>query len=144
MKQELSSGATVEVSVADFATAWKLVTAVIIAFKQHGIDIKIFEKINFSELFKQNFNELLKGVLDIIVDSYVLDLLFECSKGAIYSKNGVAQKISRETFEEETNRADFIEAMYIVLKENIAPFFPKALTKSLETLGQTINTATKS
>lgn len=144
MKQELSTGATVEVSVAGFSTSWKLLTAVVMAFKQHGIELKLSEKINFTQLFKENFNELLSGFLDIIVDQYVLDLLFECGKSAIYTKNGVMQKISRETFEEEENRADFMEAMYIIAKENLSPFFPKALTKSLETLGQTINTATKS
>ena len=144
MKQEWSSGATVEVSVAGFATTWKLLAAVVLAFKQHGIDLKVGAKANFTQLLQENLSGLLNGFLDVIVDPYVMDLLFECGKSAIYTKNGVMQKISKDTFEDEANRGDFIEAMYIVAKENLSPFFPKALTKSLETLGQTINTAKKS
>lgn len=144
MKQELSSGATVEVTPASFMTSWKLLSAVLFAFKVQGINLKIGEQLNTQTLLKDNLSGIWGGLLDIITSEHVLDLVFECGKSAIYTKNGVMQKISRDTFEEEANRADFMEVMYIIAKENLLPFFPKALTKSLETLGQTTNTATKS
>lgn len=144
MKQELSSGATVEVSVASFSTGWKLATAVIMAFKVHGIELKIGEKINMESLLKDNLSNFVGGFLDIITSESVLGLLFDCGKSAIYTKNGVSQKISQDVFEPVENRADFLEAMYIVAKENLEPFFPKALTSLKETPGQTTNTATKS
>lgn len=144
MKQELSSGATVEVSIASFSTGWRLATAVITAFKMQGINLKIGENVTASSLLKDNIDGVLGGLLDIITSEYVLDLVFECGKSAIYTKNGVSQKISRDTFEPVENRADFVEAMYIVAKENLEPFFPKALTSFKETLGQTTNIATKS
>ena len=144
MKQELSSGATVEVSIAPFSTGWKLATAVITAFKMQGINLKIGENITATNLLKDNIDGLIGGLLDIITSDYVLGIVFECGKSAIYTKNGVSQKITREAFEPVENRADFMEAMYIVAKENLEPFFPKALTSLKETLGQTTNTATKS
>lgn len=144
MKQELSSGATVEVSVAAFATSWKLATAVIAAFRHNGINLKVGENVTAASLLKDNIDGVVGGLLDIITSEYVLDLAFECAKSAIYTKNGVSQKITRDTFESIDNRSDFIEAMYIVVKENLEPFFPKALTSLKETLGQTTNTATQS
>ena len=144
MKQELSSGATVEVTPAAFLTTWKLATAVIFAFKMNGINIKIGEKFNTEKLLKDNLNGFLGGFIDVITNERVLDLVFECGKSAIYTKNGVSQKITKDLFEEEENRADFMETMYIVAKENLLPFFPKALIKSLATIGQTTNTATQS
>ena len=144
MKQELSSGATVEVSIAPFAIGWKLATAIINAFKIHGINLKIGENFSFGELVKDNFNEAVNGILDIITSDHVLDLAFECGKSAIYTKNGVSQKISRETFEPVENRADFMEVMYIIVKENLEPFFPKARMSLKEMFGQTTNTATES
>ena len=143
MKQELSSGATVEVTPASFMTSWKLLSSFLLAFKAQGINIEIGKKLNAQKLLEDNINGAIGALLDFCSSGFVLDLLFQCGKSAIYTKNGVSQKISRDIFEEEENRADFIEAMYIITKENLSPFFPKALTKSLETLGQTINTATK-
>ena len=144
MKQELSSGATVEVSVAGFATGWKLATAVVMAFKMHGIELKIGEKFSAESLFKENFSGVVNGFLDVMTSENVMSLLFECGKSAIYTKNGISQKITQDVFEPVENRADFLEAMYIVAKENLEPFFPKALTSFKETLGQTTNIATKS
>ena len=143
MKQELTSGATVEVTPASFATAWKLVSAVLLAFKAQGINIEIGKKINAQKILEDNIKGAISALLDFCSSGFVLDLLFQCAKSAVYTKNGVSQKISPDTFEEEANRADFIETMYIIAKENLALFFPKALMRSLETLGQTINTATK-
>ena len=143
MKQELSSGATVEVTPASFMTTWKLATAVIYAFKLNGINLKIGDKINTDTLLKDNLNGVIGGFIDVVTSENVLKLLFECGKSAIYTKNGVSQKITQDIFEEEENRADFIETMCIVAKENLLPFFPKALTKSLATTGQTTNTVKK-
>lgn len=144
MKHELSSGATVEVSVASFATGWKLLTAVVKAFKMHGINLKIGEDLTAATLLKDNMEGFVGGLLDIITSEYVLDLVFECGKSAIYTKHLVSQRVNRDIFEAEENRGDFIETMYIIAKENLEPFFPKALIKSLETQGQTTNTTTES
>ena len=144
MKQELSSGATIEVTPASFMTSWKLLSAVLFAFKMQGINLKMGERISAEKLMEDNLSGLLGALIDIVASEHVLDLAFECAKSCVYTKNGVMQKISKDTFEEENNRADFIEAMYVVVKENLLPFFPKALTKSLETLGQTTNTVSES
>lgn len=144
MKQELSSGATVEVSVAGFSTGWKLATAVIMAFKMHGINLKIGEKINLESIIKDNFGGAVNGLLDVITSENVLKILWECGKSAIYTKNGVSQKITQDVFEPVENREDFLEAMYIVAEENLTPFFPKARMSFMEMRGQTTNTATES
>ena len=144
MKQELSSGATVEVSVAGFSTGWKLATAVIMAFKRNGINLKVGENVTASSLLKDNIDGVIGGLLDIVTSEYVLDLVFECAKSAIYTKNGVSQKITQDVFEPVENREDFLEAMYIVAEENLTPFFPKARMSFMEMRGQTTNTATES
>lgn len=140
MKEILKSGATVEVSVADFATGWKLFCAVVTAYKLHGISLKPFETFNIGQMIKDNLTGVLEGFTDILTSEYVLELLWQCGKAAIYTKNNASQKITPEVFENIDNREDFLEAMYCVAKENLKPFFPKALMQSLATLGQIINT----
>lgn len=129
MKKQLSSGATIEVSVADIRTGYALFCDVIRAFKAYGLDLSVPEKWSFQEIIRTNTSQFVNGFLDVVTSQSVLDQVLVCGERSIYTKKGVAQKVTLDVFENEENREDFFEVMYTIAQENLRPFLPKALTK---------------
>lgn len=130
MKQLLNSGASLEVTVADIKTGYRLFTAIVRAFKLHGIEITIRKDFNLKELLTDNQSELINGFLDIVTSETVHDVLFECGQRAIYfAKDGTSAKVTEELFEKVEYRADYFEVLKIIAIENLRPFFPQALSE---------------
>lgn len=129
MKQQLSSGATIDISVADIRTGYALFCDVVRAFKQYGLDLSVPEKWSFQEIIRTNTKQVINGFLDVVTSQEVLDQLLVCGERAVYTKKGVSQKVTMEVFEKEENREDFFEVLYKIAMENLRPFLPKALTK---------------
>lgn len=129
MKQLLKSGASIEVTVADIQTGYRLFTAIVTAFKMHGIELTIRKEFNLKQLLEDNQSELINGFLDIITSQSVHDILFECGQRAIYySKDGKSAKVTESLFEEVSYRQDYFEVLKIIAVENLRPFFPQALS----------------
>lgn len=129
MKQLLSSGASIEVTVADIKTGYRLFTAIVRAFKLHGIELTIRKEFNLKQLLDDNQGELINGFLDIITSEAVHDVLFECGKRAVYfAKDGKTAKVTEELFENIDYRADYFEVLKVIAIENLRPFFPEALS----------------
>lgn len=129
MKQLLKSGASLEVTVADIKTGYRLFTAIVRAFKMHGIELSLRKEFSLKTLLEDNQSELINGFLDVITSENVHDVLFECGQRAIYfSKDGKQSKVSEDLFENIEYRADYFEVLKIIAIENLRPFFPEALS----------------
>ena len=129
MKQLLKSGASLEVTVADIKTGYRLFTAIVRAFKMHGIELTIRKEFDLKELLTDNQGALINGLLDVITSETVHDVLFECGQRAVYfSKDGKQAKVSEDLFENVEYRADYFEVLKIIAIENLRPFFPEALS----------------
>ena len=134
MKNILESGASLDVSIADVRTGFRLFSKVVSEFKKNGIDIEVYfdskKGFDINKMMddRGNRNFIIRGLLDVVTSESILDLLLDCAKSAIYEKNGVQQKVSLAVFEDEEARGDFFDVMKLILMTNIKPFFPKALT----------------
>lgn len=130
MKQLLSSGASVEVTVADVKTGYRLFTAIVRAFKMHGIELTFRKDIDLKQLLDDNKDELINGFLDVVTSEAVHDIAFECGQRAIYyGLDGKSAKVSEELFENIQYRADYFEVLKVIILENLRPFFPKVLSE---------------
>ena len=129
MKQLLSSGASLDVTVADIKTGYRLFTAIVRAFKLHGIELTIRKEFNLKQLLEDNQGELINGFLDIVTSEAVHDVLLECGQRAVYfAKDGKTAKVSDDLFENLDYRADYFEVLKVIAIENLRPFFPQALS----------------
>lgn len=129
MKQLLKSGASLEVTVADVKTGYRLFTAIVRAFKMHGIELTIRKEFNLQQLLDDNKDEVINGFLDIVVSEDVHDIAFECGQRAIYfSKDGKQARVTEELFENVDYRGDYFEVLKTIILENLRPFFPEALS----------------
>lgn len=136
MKELLNSGAYVDITIAPVKLGYSLLQAVIREFKRDGIKFEISaddDILNIGGLFKKDPAKFFDNLLNVVTSDNVVDVIFQCAKSCIYEKNGVKQKIDWELFDDENNRADFFEVMFIIAKKNLSPFFPKARTQSKQT-----------
>jgi hypothetical protein len=109
---KLSSGAKLEITLADFDLSKALYQAVLEEFKSMKIDEE--EKIGVN---------LFKNVFCLGFSSKKIEFaLWACMTRVLY--NGL--KVTKETFEPAEARGDYMDVCFEVAKENISPF-----TKSL-------------
>ena len=105
---ELSSGAKVEITLAEFEVSKALYQAVL--EETQSVEMSGGVELDF------NFG---KDVLCLLLSSKKVErCLWECMKRATY--NGL--KIDKDTFEPEAARGDYLEVCYEVAKANILPF----------------------
>lgn len=135
----LKSGNKLKFGAASFIDCIRLVNVIARAFSQRGFNIKLDRdtEISFTGLFGKNPEAFIKGLMDVIFEEFVMDLVFKCAEKCVYIQNGVSMKINQDTFEKEEARADFYEIMYKIAYENVKPFFGNLLT----VLSQTSETA---
>lgn len=129
MKQQLLSGATLEVTISDIQLGYRLFAAVVRAFKRNGIELKFRENFSLEDLFEDNKNAIISAFLDVLISDEVHELIFECGQRVIYTKNGVTNKVTEDLFNDIKNREDYFEVLKTIAVENLRPFFPKALSK---------------
>jgi len=135
----LKSGNVLKFSVASFIDSIRLTNIIAKAFSQRGLNIKLDRdtELSFQGLFEKNPDAFIKGLMDVIFEEFVMDVVFKCAEKCIYVKKGVSMKVTAETFEDEEARKDFYEVMLKIAQENIKPFFGNLLT----VLNQTSETA---
>lgn len=127
---QLKSGNILRFGNAPFIDSIRLVNVVARAFSQRGLEVKIDRdtEISFSGLFGKNPDAFVKGLVDVVFEEFVMNLVLKCAEKCLYVVNGVTQKITLDTFENESAREDFFEIMITIAKENIDPFFKNLLT----------------
>lgn len=132
MKELLKSGATLDITISNIKNGYALFQAVVGEFKKNGVKLT-FEKdddlLDFGKIFSRDMSAFIDNLLNVVTSDSVVNLIFACAGSCIYEKNGVKQKITWELFEQEENRGDFFEVMFLIAKRNLAPFFPKARIK---------------
>lgn len=112
---ELPSGAKLEVAVAPFETAKALYMALAAQMK----DLKI----EFSTEINVNF---MKDIACAAVSSKEIEsALWACLARCTY--NGL--KITKDTFEPEESRQDYMTVCFEVAKDNVAPFLKSLFAK---------------
>ena len=91
MKEVLSSGATLEVSIAPIRTGYKLFQAVVREFKKEGMGFNVSmddEIKSLKDLFGKNPQTFISGLLDVVSSDEVINIIMECGLSAVYTKNG--------------------------------------------------------
>lgn len=132
MKEQLSSGATIDATIAPVTLGFKLLQTCLKEFKKGGLDydFKADDDISsVTDIFVKNPNKFLAGLVDVIASPEVMDLIMQCGNSAVYCKNGVSQRVSWEVFEDENCRGDFLEVLKVIAEKNLKCFFPKARMK---------------
>lgn len=109
LKKTLDSGAEIEIQLASFEASHKLLQAVKASM------------ISMDE------------VIDLIVSPSVQPALWDCMKVCLYNN----QRVTKETFEAEESRGDYLLVAKEALVANLRPFFKSLESKSSDAvLGQ--------
>jgi hypothetical protein len=98
----LPSGAELIIRVAQFAVAWDLYQQIVRVTKDDGF-----------------------SAADIVANTDVEKAVRRCMSVCQYNK----LKVTDDTFEPVVARQDYVEALFIVAKENIAPFSKALISK---------------
>lgn len=136
MEKTLDSGATLNITVSSFAIGNKLLKTVARELEVVGINVGLGSG-RMEEFFKVNLNKddvfnTIKNVVARLVASEAVEaVLWECMERATYKPVGSESglKITRQTFEDEKARGDYLIVAKEVLVANLSPFFPGLLSK---------------
>ncbi|AWI10313.1 hypothetical protein [Ereboglobus luteus] len=121
----LPSGATLEVQIASFATGNSLFKTLCRELKNSGV--LATSGLALANLAGKDISIIVGPVLQAAGSDDVEHCLWECFKTCLYNNT----RITRETFEPEEARGDYLKAAWEVLKTNLAPFFKGIDWKSL-------------
>ena len=130
---ELLSGKKLVVNIANFATAIQLSQALLKCLK--NADIK-FDKDSLNSLDFANLTEnpmligaFAKAALDAFTDPTIDVVFWEMAKKCTYD----GLRVTEELFNNSVDaRQDFYQLKFIILKENVLPFFPQLRTTLAE------------
>jgi len=120
----LPSGATLEIQIASFAVGNSLFKTLCREFKNSGV---LAGGITLKNIADKDISVLAGPVLQAAGSDDVERCLWECFKTCLYNNT----RITRDTFEPEEARGDYLKAAWEVLKTNLAPFFYGIDWKSL-------------
>jgi hypothetical protein len=112
----LPSGATLEIQIASFAVGNNLFKTLCREFKNSGV---LGGGITLENITNKDISILAGPVLQAAGSDEVERCLWDCFKTCLYNN----KRITRETFEPEEARGDYLKAAWEVLKTNVAPFF---------------------
>lgn len=112
----LPSGHQLELGMAPFSVGMKLFK--VIANELKGVDVEI-ESLDFAKLAGKDINVLKNAILQLLGSDQLEAALFACMERCLL--NGA--KITRQSFEPEDMRPDYLPVAWEVMKFNLAPFF---------------------
>lgn len=125
IKTTLPSGSILEITLLPFEEAWGVSQMITKEIEKIDFDIK---SIDWTSFHMTNVVNLKNPICAILSSKEIIDAAKICFKRATY--NGL--KIDSQTFEKREYRADFLPAVFHILRENISPFFEN-LFSSLKT-----------
>lgn len=122
LKKTLDSGNILEVTLAPFEIGHRLLKSVTKELESVKIGLGIKGK-NLQDLFEMDINDeainTIKNIITRLISSDIVEeSLWACMERATYNN----QKISRDTFENEKAREDFLVVAKEVLWFNLTPF----------------------
>lgn len=129
----LISGKKLTVDIANFGTAIQLSQSILKCLKNVGIklDKESLESVNFSNLLESPFliNALVQAALDVFTDSHIDAVFWEMAKKCTYDGLRVTEDLFNNSIEA---RQDFYQVKFLIMKENVLPFFPQLRTTLAE------------
>ncbi len=128
-KIPLKSGNTLELTMASFEECDNLLSAVMTEAGAVGInlgkDFKGLEDFGNLEVNSEMVNTLKNLLCQAMRSRSLKDAAFACAKRGLYNN----APITKETFEPETARGDYLIVMKEVIWFNLSPFFSNLSTK---------------
>lgn len=139
LKKTLDSGALLEVTLAPFAVGHNLLKSVMRELESVNINLGLKGKNTLKDVFSDIGDEAVNTIKNLAVrlvaSEKVEESLWACMERATY--NNI--KISRDTFEDEKSRGDYLIVAKEVLWYNLGPFlknlssmFPGLLSRATE------------
>ncbi len=124
----LKSGKKVEIQLATTSQALNLLQTALYIASKNDLDFKEFFEIPIKDIMLKNS----KALLNLMASSELIEAIEGCAKGVFYEK----MPYSRDIFEDENKREDFLPCLFLIFLENLRPFFGKApfIFKVLEEL----------
>lgn len=122
LKKTLESGAVLEISMSSFEVGCRLLKAVTKEIESIKISLGVGVtdiKYIFNEEINDSIVNTIKNLIARTISSDSIEaMVWECMGRATYNN----QKITKETFESEQTRADYLVVFNEVLWYNISPF----------------------
>lgn len=121
----LPSGRVLDVKIVPFSMGKKLFKTLARELLAVRLDLDITKIKNVGDL---DVNVLKDALLQVIASDAIEGCFFECAEKCLID----GQKITKDSFEHETARQDYLPAAWEVMKANLTPFF-KGLASALPT-----------
>lgn len=124
----LKSGKKVTIQLATTSQALNLLQTALYIASKNDLDLKDVFEVPIRDLMLKNS----KALLNLMASPELIEAIEGCSKGCFYEK----MPYSRDIFEDESRREDFLPCLFLIFLENLRPFFGKApfMFKILEEL----------
>lgn len=111
----LPSGATLEMQIASFKDSSKLMRTVADELTKVQLELK---SVDLKDLAGQDVNSLKNAVFGLLASAALEQAIFDCTKGCTI--DGV--KVTRDSFESQETRGDYMLVAWEVIKMNLLPF----------------------
>ena len=102
--------------MAPFEDSWALVQAIVNALK--GVQVEL-SSLDMKAVTGQDFNAVKNALCQLMGSKTLRAAMEQCSKRCLYE----GLKITKDTFEPENARGDYLPCALEVIKFNCAPFF---------------------
>ena len=110
-----------DITLLPFEEAWGIVQSISKLLESINVDISQIDLANINASDVMAF----KGPICTVLGSRgVIDAANICFKRCTYD----GKRIDSQTFEKRESRADFIPAVFYVIRENVAPFFANLIS----------------
>jgi hypothetical protein len=122
MRQELPSGAYIEITPLSYEQAWDVAQSLLREVQKLDVNIEALE---FDEKDQAKIDPIaFKGPICGILSSPIAQNAVKlCFTRCLYIQGTSQAKIDKDTFEPVERRGDFLFCAYYALKENVYPFF---------------------
>lgn len=122
-EKKLSSGAVISLQIAAFDDSVSLLDELLLELV--GVPLAGFSPEKLEELFGEDITALKDAIFRLIASKKVRAVLFICMGSCKYQgpRESIATRITKDTFEKEENRADFLPVAMEVATLNVRPFF---------------------
>lgn len=114
----LKSGKRIEIQLASVSQALNLLQTALYITSKNDLDLKDIFELPLRDLILKNS----KALLNLMASPELIEAVEDCAKGCFYEK----MPYSRDIFEDESRREDFLPCLFLIFLENLRPFFGKA------------------
>lgn len=117
----LASGKELTIQLSSFEVAWGLSQTLLETVKKCGIELTP-EILSSDDLMNNTdlINMFIKAFLEAITNQKVQDVFWQCASSCLYDGTRITKKLFMD---DVSARGDLYEIQFMVLKENVAPFF---------------------